>query len=353
VINAAGKLTALGGTAQTTAVADAQAAAAQAHVDLDELRAAAGRRLAELTGAQAATITCGAAAGIATSVAALISGGKPDLVARLPDSNGLPNRVLLQVGHDVNFGAPVVQMIRLGGGVAELVGSAAQVTIDDLEAALAEPADLAGFVYVQSHHVVLPDRLSLERCIKVCGNADLPVVVDAAAEEDLGQYVALGADLVTYSGGKAIGGPTVGFIAGRTELIAACEAQQRGIARAMKVGKEQIAGLMAALDAYDPADHAAERALAGELIAMLGELPGTNVYEKPDEAGRDIVRVAIERRGDAWEPKELIAHLVAGHPSIRTRNHQAPQGRILIDCREIDRGQATQIAARVREFFSV
>ena len=184
VINAAGKLTALGGTAQTTAVADAQAAAAQAHVDLDELRAAAGRRLAELTGAEAATITCGAAAGIATSVAALISGGKPDLVTRLPDSNGLPNRILLQVGHDVNFGAPVVQMIRLGGGVPQLFGSSAQVTVDDIEAALADHTDLAGFLYVQSHHVVLPNRLSLQRCIEACGKAGLPVVVDAAAEED-------------------------------------------------------------------------------------------------------------------------------------------------------------------------
>jgi L-seryl-tRNA(Ser) seleniumtransferase/D-glucosaminate-6-phosphate ammonia-lyase len=144
----------------------------------------------------------------------------------------------------------------------------------------------------------------------------------------------------------------VGFIAGRAGLIAACEAQQRGIARAMKVGKEQIAGLMAALDAYHPGEHAAERALASELIAMLGELPGTKVYEKPDEAGRDIVRVAIERLGDAWEPRDLIAHLVAGNPSIRTRNHQAREGRILIDCREIDQAQGKLIAARVRAFFS-
>ena len=249
VINAAGKMTALGGTAQSEAVAEAQAAAAQAHVDLGELRAAAGRRLADLTGAEAATITSGAAAGIATSVAALISGDDPDLVTRLPDSTGLPNRILLQVGHDVNFGAPVVQMIRLGGGVPELIGSAKQVTEGDIETALANRTDLAGFVYVQSHHVVLPDRVSLQRCIAVCSNAGVPVVVDAAAEEDLGQYIGLGADLVTYSGGKAIGGPTVGFIAGRAELIAACEAQQRGIARAMKVGKEQIAGLMAELDA--------------------------------------------------------------------------------------------------------
>lgn len=352
VINAAGKLTSLGGTAQSTAVANAQAAAARRHVDLGELRAAAGRRVADLTGAEAASITSGAAAGIAIGVAALVSGTDAELVARLPDADGAPRRILLQVGHDVDFGAPVVQMVRLGGGLPQLVGSRQRVTAADLEATLDEPAAVAGFLYVQSHHVVLPDRLPLGPCIDLCHRAGVPVLVDAAAEEDLGAYVDAGADLVTYSGGKAIGGPTVGFIAGRADLVAACEAQQRGIGRAMKVGKEQIAGLMAALDHYRPGTHTVERKRVRRLIADLGELPGARVYEKPDEAGRDIVRVAIERCDDSWAIAALIEHLTTGRPSIRTRNHQAREGRILFDCRELDDDQARVVAARVREFFA-
>ncbi|MFQ5382651.1 MAG: SelA-like pyridoxal phosphate-dependent enzyme, partial [Dehalococcoidia bacterium] len=136
VINAAGKLTALGGTAQVAEVAQAQAEAAQAHVDLAELRAAAGRLIAGYCGAEGASVTPGAAAGLAISVAACVAGKEPERVARLPDSEGWTNRVLLQAGHWVNFGAPVEQMIRLGGGRPVRVGTGAETSESDIDAAL-------------------------------------------------------------------------------------------------------------------------------------------------------------------------------------------------------------------------
>ncbi len=354
VINASGKMTALGGTAQSDAVARAQAEAAQSHVDLDTLRRRAGELVAHYVGSEAASITSGAAAGIAVAVAACITGTHLDRVLRLPDTEGLDRRVLLQAGHDINFGASVAQMIRLGGGVAEMIGWVNTVPKALLDDALAAHSDVVALLYVQSHHSVQEQMVPLADCIAAAQRHRVPVIVDAAAEEDLRRYVQLGADLVTYSGGKAIGGPTVGFVAGHRDLIEACELQQRGIARAMKVGKEAIVGLLVALEQYAARDLAADRArqsaVVGALETQLAAVSRLRVYRKPDEAGRGIERLALER-ADGGDIRALVKYLAAGSPSIRTRNHHLDDGFALVDPREIDASQAAVIAERVRAFF--
>ncbi len=355
VINAAGKLTALGGTAQAAEVAEAQAAAARSHVDLAGLRRRAGELVAQHTGAEGASVTTGAAAGVVIAIAACVAGSDPRRVARLPDCDGWPNRVLVQAGHWVNFGAPVEQMVRLGGGRPELVGDVNNVPEERLEAALGDGTPVAALLYVQSHHAVQERMVSLARCLDLAHAAGVPVVVDAAAEEDLRRYVAMGVDLVAYSGGKAFGGPTVGFVAGRRDLVEACEAQTHGIARPMKVGKEQIAGLLVALERYARDDEASERerrrgvnAIVQRALADAGE---AEHFIRMDEAGRPIERVAIRARAGAFDVRELVAFLADGSPSIRTRNHHLDDGIVLIDPREVTEPQAEQIAARLRAFF--
>src|SRR5579884_1790062 len=124
VINASGKMTNLGGSVLSPSVAEAMRQASQQHVDLDELLARAGALVAEATGAEAAWLTTGAAAGIALSVAAVLAGTDPYRVGLLPDASFTPRReVILPAGHIVDFGAPVTQMIRLGGGVPVVVGA--------------------------------------------------------------------------------------------------------------------------------------------------------------------------------------------------------------------------------------
>lgn len=354
VINAAGKLTALGGSAQSEAVAKAQSAAARAHVDIGELRAAAGESVASLTGAEAACITPGAAAGLAIAVAAVVAGNDLAKVHRLPDSRGLPNRVLLQAGHAIDFGAPVEQMIRLAGGIPVVIGAANRVSEAHLSAALRDHESLAALLYVQSHHCVQTGMLSLDSCVELCHRAAVPVIVDAAAEGDLARYIAFGADLVTYSGGKAFCGPTSGFIAGRRDLVAACELQHRGIARTMKVGKEQIAGLLAALELYVARNEAADLERCDKVNALLlGAVAGigkAEAFVKPDEAGRPIHRVAIRARNGAFHVRELVRFLRDGQPSIRTRNHHLDEGIVLFDPREVSLAQAEIVAERVRSF---
>ena len=338
VINAAGKLSSLGGTAQARAVADAQAAAAMAHVDLADLRRAAGERIARVTGAEAACVTSGAASGIAIAVAAVLTGTDLGRVRRVPNLDG-PRDILLQRGHDVDFGAEVTQMIRLGGGRPVVFGSLERVTEADLAAALSP--DTAAIVYVQSHHCVQEGRLALSTLL----DRDVPVLVDAAAESDLRVWIDAGADVVTYSGGKAIGGPTCGFVAGNQTLIEACEAQQRGIARAMKVGKEQIMGLLAALDRAVVEGHADE-VLEG-LRAGLAACADVTVV--PDGAGRPIRRVALQL--PPARLRALVQFLHDGDPSIRTRNHELDKGRVQFDPRELRPEHVPIIVGRVRQFF--
>jgi len=282
-----------------------------------------------------------------------VAGRDPERVARLPDSEGLKNRVLLQAGHWVNFGAPVEQMIRLGGGRPIMVGAGRTTSERDVGAALGEPA--AAFVFVQSHHAAQQGPLPLDRCVEAAHAHGVPVIVDAAAEEDMRRYVSLGADLVAYSGGKAFAGPTAGFIAGRRDLIQACEAQQRGIARPMKTGKEQIIGLLAALALYEGLDATAEaRRRTRVNTALTATLEGRDdvvVSLRPDEAGRPIERVAVSARDGAFDVRDLVRYLAAGEPSIRTRNHLLGEGIVLFDPREVSEEQAALIAARLESFF--
>lgn len=356
VINAAGKLTALGGTALHPDVTAAMASAGAAHVDLDALRCRAGELIAKATGAEAASVTSGAAAGIAIGVAATIAGVDPLRVARLPDSDGLTNRVLIQAGHWVNFGAPVEQMVRLGGGRPHMAGNVNRVEEQTLAAMLSDGVGTAALLYVQSHHTVQERMVPLERCIELAHEHNVPVIVDAAAEEDLRRYVAMGADLVTYSGGKALGGPTAGFITGRRDLIEACEAQQRGIARTMKVGKEQVAGLLVALERYAARDEEGElarrRRVNGIVRAAVEGIDRVEASMRLDEAGRPIERVALRAREGAFDVRELVDFLARGSPSVRTRNHHLDDGVILIDPREVTEEQASTIAQRLEEFFA-
>jgi L-seryl-tRNA(Ser) seleniumtransferase/D-glucosaminate-6-phosphate ammonia-lyase len=226
-----------------------------------------------------------------------------------------------------------------------LVGSQESVQPEDISRAITERT--AGFLFVQSHHTRQQNGLTLDQLVDLGRQSGHPVLVDAAAEADLTLYIEQGADLVTYSGGKAIGGPTCGFIAGRSALIEACEMQNAGIARAMKVGKEQIMGLLTALDGYP-----SEPAWPGRvdrLEAALQGLPDAEIGREADLAGRDIERVALRSA-----PERLIGlteSLRSGDPVIYTRNHQIDEGLMLFDLREVRDEDVDTVAERVRQLW--
>ncbi len=349
VINASGRMTALGVNTLNDEVTEAVAQAGRSYVDMRTLRQAAEERIARLIGAEDAMITTGAAAGVALMVAGCIAGDDINRVQALPNPLGHPNQILLQAGHQVSFGAPIVQMIRMAGGEPRPVGLVNSVSEAHVTGAFGP--QVAAFLYVQSHHTVHKGMLSLARCVELSSNAGVPLLIDAAAEEDLTHFVQSGAALVAFSGGKAIGGPTSGIVAGQNALVQACRAQNGGIGRPMKVGKEQILGLWVALEAYAQRDTSAEQARNSKLVddLLAGFAPFAETRRLTDEAGRGIERAAILLPPD--QTAALLTFLEKGAPPIHTRSHQANLGIVVFDPRPLADGDVEIIVNRVGAFF--
>ena len=350
VINASGRMTKLGVNTLSAPVLEAMATAAGSYVEIDLLQRAVGREIARLIGADDAMVTTGAAAGISLMVAACITGTDRVRVQALPDPLDAPSDILIQAGHQVDFGAQVTQLIRLAGGRPVAVGAVNSVGADQLVSAIGPRT--AAFLFIQSHHTVQKGMLSLERCIEICADPQVPVLIDAAAEEDLTRFTSSGADLVTFSGGKAIGGPTSGIVAGRTELVEACRAQSIGIGRPMKVGKEGLLGLLAAVAEYMGRDLKAERRRCSEIIdRLLVGFEGCGVTRRlTDEAGRGIERAAIVI--DSVAAAELVRFLQDGSPPIHPRTHLVNTGIVAFDPRPLQEADIPIVVERVRSFFS-
>lgn len=326
LINAHGTLTRLGGSLMDERVLVAMAEAARHYIDLNELLEKSGEYVARLLGVEAAYITSGAAAGLTLSTAACITGTEPRKIRQLPDLQGLKNEVLIQRSHRNGYDHAVRQV---GVTLVEF-GLIKETYPWELEAAITErTAAIVHFVEFESHR-----NLPLSQVIPIAKKAGIPVIVDAAAElppvENLRRYLEMGADLAVYSGGKDIGGPQCsGLILGRADLVRACAANASpnySIGRPMKVGKEEIVGLVTALELYLEQDFAAETQMWEDMVAYvveaLSEAPG--VYARrvsPGEPGVQpnwIPRVYIDWDETAvpLNREEVLELLIAGDPPI-------------------------------------
>ncbi|MCR8644842.1 DgaE family pyridoxal phosphate-dependent ammonia lyase [Paenibacillus sp. N1-5-1-14] len=354
VINASGKMTALGASSVDPSVAEAMGKAAMDYVDIAELMVQAGKVMAEVTGAEDGCPTSGAAGGIAISTAAVIAGTNLSLIERIPNTDGLRNEIIIQKGHSVHFGGSISQMIAIGGGKVVEVGQANHVERDHIAGAVTEKT--AALLYVKSHHAVQKGMQSIETMIAISKEKGIPFIIDAAAEDDLKKYIAMGADIVIYSGGKAIEGPTSGFVCGRADLMAACRAQYKGVGRPMKVGKEAIVGLLTALTRYyDRPDESEEQRSRMEwLIEQFKDTPGVKGVIVQDEAGRAIYRanLSFDAKVIGKSAYEIIKELESGNPAIYTRNHYANLGIINVDPRPLLKGQEQIIAERIAQIIT-
>ena len=336
IINAAGTLTTLGGSLLLPEVNDAMLAASRSFVDVHELHLAAGRRIAELVGVEAAHVCAGAAAGITLMAAACMTGTDPDKVARLPDTAGMKHRFVVQRAHR----NPFDQALRLAGGEFVEVGPDA----DELAAALDGPPSTDGAPSVDGgvaavYHTLawfcVREALPLAQVAEVAHRAGVPVIVDAAAEvppvQNLARFIQEGADLVAFSGGKAMRGPqSSGFLLGTRDLIEACRLNDNpymAIGRPMKVSKEEIVGLVKALECYVARDHVAEMVTWERRVAhVIGALAGLEhvraIRQLPFGVGQQIPHVALtwDERALGLTYRELVRRLRNGRPRIAVQS---------------------------------
>lgn len=329
LINARGTMTVIGGSIMPPEVVDAIREGAGAYVDMGDLLAKAGEHIAELLGVEAAYVTSGAAAGLAVAAAACMAGRDPARVLRLPETEGMPNELLMFKAQRFAFD----QAVRVAGAKIVEIGLSDLVLIEELEAAINERT--AAFLY-RAEVEQVGGSLPIESVAELCRRKGIPLIVDAAAElppvENLSRFSAMGAGLTIFSGGKDLRGPqSTGLILGEKGLVEACALNgfpNYSIGRSMKVCKEDICGLVRAIELYLAQDFEKEADFwantVESVITRLSPIAGVRVWRafpappsiRPADIPRAYLQVDKLRVGLSIE--ELHRALLSGTPGIDT-----------------------------------
>jgi D-glucosaminate-6-phosphate ammonia-lyase len=360
VIHGSGTTTRYGGSLMRPETIDAMREAAQALVNIDELNAAAGAAIARMLGAEAALVTAGSAAGLVLQAAACITGDDPALIARLPDVTGLRNEFVIQRAHRFSYD----QCFRVPGGTLVEIGLARRTLPHELEGAIGPRT--AGVVYLVSPFTSPPGILSFEDVCRITHAGGVPVLVDAASmippRDNLFRYLRGGADLVIYSGGKGIRGPqSTGILAGRRDLIRAATlnaSPNQAIGRAAKTSKEEIVGVVTALELFLAEDEKSEmegyRKACASIVDALGDIPGLRAVVEQDAVNRVIPHAVLYFEPSWTGPsgRAVQLALAAGDPHIYVQQGPHQGGyfdEIAIDPINLQPGDEEIVASRLRE----
>jgi L-seryl-tRNA(Ser) seleniumtransferase len=342
-INCCSVRTIHGGSLMLPQVREAMAEASRWFVNLDELMEAAGRRLAELTGAEWGVVTCGSAAAVALGAAACVAGNDPVKMLRLPFTEGMVNRVIIPRTQRFAYD----QAVRMAGcHIVEID------TREELDQALCEPVAMVVLLGKQEH--LCPVRL--EEFAAIMKPRGIPIMVDAASEhlERPSPWLERGADLVIYSGGKFLRGPqTSGLLLGSKRLVEAAwrnASPHQALGRPMKVSKEDVVGVLTAVEYwFQERDRRAERQKWYDDIAVIGErverLSGVR-GEVIEPEGVDLVprlRLSWDRAKYPIDGLGLRQQALDGEPRIMLDDNSATQNAIEIDPFQLQPGEAAQI----------
>ncbi|MCO6559482.1 MAG: DgaE family pyridoxal phosphate-dependent ammonia lyase [Gilliamella sp.] len=353
VINASGRMTILGVSTPRPEVVDTVSHGLNEYFEIKDLVDKTGQYIAKLLNVENAVVVSCASAGIAQAVAGLIIKDDRDLLFNLHSSDKyVPREIIVPKGHNVNFGAPIGTMVSLGGGVIVEAGYANECKPEHIES-LINP-DTAAILYIKSHHCVQKSMLSVAQTAAIAKKHNVPLIVDAAAEEDLQTYYQQGADLVVYSGAKAIEGPTSGLVIGRHQAVEWLKLQSQGIGRPMKVGKEGILGLTKAIELYitDKKTETGQQMVTKmtPFIESLNTLDGVSARVVWDGAGRDIARAEITFDASVIGKSaiEIVDLMKKGEIAVYFREYKANEGKVDADVRSVTSAQLDIIYNKIK-----
>ena len=359
IINAQSWVTALGGSIMRPEVLQAMDDAASSFVDVKKLNLAAGEIVARSCGAERGLVTAGCSAAQVLMVAACMTGQSEQNVEQLPDTTGMKNEVILFKGQRNRYDKAFVT----AGATLVEYGSEDYATADDLENAINENTACIAFVVAPFE----PKGIGLEETIRVAHEHGVPVIVDAAAEvpprSNLSKFHKMGADMVAFSGGKGIGGPqSSGLLAGKADLMESVvmnslnlDSSVAGIGRPMKVSKENIIGLVTALQLFTDSDEGAEwdgwQSKAEFVSERLTGITGLRVEIEDDPAERQgpqpVLYFDDEFSGPSVE--KIKAQLEAGDPGIFVGGGGGGRQEINIVMVNVQDGEEKIIADRLNE----
>ncbi|HEV3177177.1 MAG TPA: aminotransferase class V-fold PLP-dependent enzyme [Stellaceae bacterium] len=347
IINCCAVRTLYGGSLMLPQVKEAMAEASRQFVNLDELMEAAGQRLAELTQAEWGMVTCGSAAAMALATAACIAGNDPVKMLRLPFTDGMVNRVIMLRNQRFAYD----QAIRMAGAHVVEIGTRAE-----LDAALAEPVAMIAVL----GNVEAKSAVRLEELVAVARPRGIPVMVDAASEqlERPSPYLARGADLVVYSGGKYLRGPqTSGLLLGSKVLLQAAwrnASPHQSLGRPMKVSKEDVIGCLAAVEHwFETRDAAAElRRWRADLqtiadrVARIADAV-TDVIEPAGVEKVPKLRILWDTKRIPIDGDGLRRRLLEGAPRIMLDDTATSADTIVIDPFALQPGEAEAVGVAI------
>jgi D-glucosaminate-6-phosphate ammonia-lyase len=358
IINARGTHTRLGGTLIRPEVLDAMREAAQAYVVLDELQDRASEIIARATGAEAGIVVGGAEAGLLIGTAAILAGTDPAKIAQLPVTDGMKNEAIMHRAHRNGYDHGV----RAAGARIVDIGYGSSTLPYQLRAAINERTALV--VYLMSPWASRA-ALSLPQTCEIAHEAGIPVLVDAAAmlppTDSLQRFIAEGADLVTFSGGKGLMGPqSSGILAGRADLIRAARmngSPNHSVGRAAKAAKEDIVGLIVALEDYMRRDHAADtarwRAQAEWMLSRLNDFSGITTNYLHDGREHPVPRVELLFTSETGiDAHELVLALEEHDPRVFLFEPTGPTARpnsIVINTQTMQPGEERIVVEVLRE----
>ena len=345
LINCRGTYTIISGSLMLSEVREAMGEASKAYVHLDELMEAVGARIAELMQCEWGLVTNGCAAALTQVTSACVAGDDPEHIKQLPDTTGLKNRVLYQPGH-LHIYTHAIRAV--GIEMVEVEDH------DALSAAIDDRTAMFAFFGDQTDDSDIP----LEDVVMICHRKGVPVFVDAAAERpDVpNSYLVAGVDVVAYSGGKCLRGPqSSGLVLGREDILRAAFANgapHHSLGRAMKAGKEEVMGLLAAVEKWVGRDHDAEWAEWERWLQVIGDaamdLPSVTTQVR--EPGRSNVSPILEVHWDqnalGITPDEVQQALSDGDPRIELFTHE---NGVEVMPYMMEQGEDEIVAGRLRE----
>lgn len=383
VINASSHPTTLGGAIMYPEAVVAMIEASKYSVIMAELHKKAGEIIAEFTGAEAGLVTCGAASAIVLAVAGCMTGVDRDKILRLPDSSGMKNEVIIQKTH-LNM---YTNLVKYAGAKMILVDPVEEKIISAINDNTALIFHVAGM-----DHLGVP----LEKIISIAKKYNVPVLVDAAPDlppkSNLRKFIALGADLVAFSGGKALRGPNdTGILCGKKklidaaylnsyegmyELISTSDSEEELIAkygglstigRSMKVSKEQIVGLIIALQKYIEEDEKETiRNWSKKVLYIANELKDlSNISVKvftEEESGSSVdirselftrVEILFDEKIVGKTVTQIKCELLEGSPRIAAPVYrEGSMGKIIIYPQSLQSEEEKLISLRLKEIFT-
>jgi L-seryl-tRNA(Ser) seleniumtransferase len=380
IINVSGSVTRLGGAPMPATVLDAFREAARDSVPIDELQGAASRVIAAATGAEAGIVTCGAAAGLLLGTAAILARFDLGRMERLPHTEDMPHEFIVarehRNGYDHAVRAAGARFVEVG--FQEIVAGAGVRRAEAWEYEAAFGPKSAGVLHVYDVNAAPP----LADLVQRAHAANLPVLVDAAGElpprANLREILATGADLVVFSGGKAIRGPqATGILCGKRDLVGSALLQmmdmddhfelwdppanlidksklpglpRHGIGRPLKVAKEQIAALLTALELF--ASGAYERELADmtrhcqEIADALRDCPVTTRLLPSDGQSYPLLEITLASGRSALEACRFLR---AGNPSVQMGHMKLAQGTLIVHPLHLNAERTMALIGRLRQ----